>query len=188
MRGKDEVRGSPFGYVGLAQRARAGHPLRAIRGIVGAALLERSAESDALHPPTGRDAIPLERRLRALLLQAFYSIRSERRLVGRIEFDLLLRGFVGLGVDGPGGDATSFTKNRDRPLAGEVASRFLATVLAQPKAGAPLPTGHVSVDGTLPEAWAGTRSFRPKNGSGPRPAAAWCGARRAGLPRPEAQQ
>lgn len=169
MRGKDEVRGSLFSYVDLEQRIRLDHPLRLIRTVVNAALAEMSAEFDALYPPTGRDSIPPERLLRALLLQAFYSIRSERQLVERIDFDLLFRWFVGLGVDDPVWDATSFTKNRDRLLDGEVATRFLATVLAQPKVRSLLSTEHFSVDGTLLEAWASTKSFRPKDGSGPPP-------------------
>ncbi len=169
MRGKDEVRGSLFSYVDLEQRIRADHPLRLIRTIVNAALAEMSAEFDALYPPTGRDSIPPERLLRALLLQAFYSIRSERQLVERIDFDLLFRWFVGLGVDDPVWDATTFTKNRDRLLAGDVAARFLATVLAQPRVRTLLSTEHFSVDGTLLEAWASTKSFRPKDGSGPPP-------------------
>ena len=118
MRGKDEVRGSLFSYVDLERRVRPDHPLRVIRAIVDAALSEMSPEFDALYPPTGRDSIPPERLLRALLLQAFYSIRSERQLVERVDFDLLFRWFVGLGVDDPVWDATTFTKNRDRLLAG----------------------------------------------------------------------
>jgi transposase len=169
MRGKDEVRGSLFSYVDLEQRVGPDHPLRVIRGIVNAALLEMSAEFDALYPRSGRDSIPPERLLRALLLQAFYSIRSERQLVERVDFDLLFRWFVGLGVDDAVWDATTFTKNRDRLLAGEVASRFLAAVLAQPKVRGLLSSEHFSVDGTLLDAWASTKSFRPKDGSGPPP-------------------
>jgi transposase len=169
MRGKDEVRGSLFSYVDLERRVRPDHPLRVIRAIVNAALSEMSAEFDMLYPPTGRDSIPPERLLRALLLQAFYSIRSERQLVERIDLDLLFRWFVGLGMDDPVWDATTFTKNRDRLLVGEVASRFLATVLVQPKVRALLSTEHFSVDGTLLEAWASTKSLRPKDGSGPPP-------------------
>jgi transposase len=133
MRGKDAVRGTLFSYVGLERRVHPGHPLRVIRSIVNAALTQMSAEFDALYPRSGRDSIPPERLLRALLLQAFYSIRSERQLVERLDFDLLFRWFVGLGVDDPVWDATTFTKNRDRLLAGEMASRFMAAVLAQPK-------------------------------------------------------
>lgn len=171
MRGSDAAAGSLFSYVDLETRVRADHPLRVIRGIVNAALADLSAEFDALYSPFGRDSIPPERLLRALLLQAFHSIRSERQLVERIEFDLLFRWFVGLGVDDPVWDATTFTKNRDRLLAGDVAVRFLAAVLARPKVKALLSTEHFSVDGTLIEAWASTKSFRPKDGSGPPPEA-----------------
>jgi len=113
MRGKDDVRGSLFSYVDQERRVRADHPLRVIRGIVNAALAEISGEFDARYPPTVRDSIPPERLLRAQqLLQASYSIRSERQLVERIDFDLLFRWFVGLDVDDPVWDATTFTKTR----------------------------------------------------------------------------
>ncbi len=128
MRGSDEVAGSLFSYVSLEKRVRADHPLRVIRAVVNATLADMSVEFDALYPATGRGLIPPERLLRALLLQAFYSIRSERQLVERIDFDLLFRWFVGLGIDDPVWDATTFTKNRDRLLAGEIAGKFLATV------------------------------------------------------------
>src|ERR1700722_12280120 len=169
MRGNDGVAGSLFSYVDLEKRIRADHPLRVIRGIVNTTLKGLSSEFDPLYSPFGRESIPPERLLRGLLLQAFYSIRSERQLVERIEFDLLFRWFVGLGVDDPVWDATTFTKNRDRLLAGEVAMKFLAAVLAQPKVKALLSTEHFSVDGTLLEAWASMKSFRPKDGSGPPP-------------------
>ena len=169
MRGNDAVAGSLSSYVDLEKRVGRGHPLRVIRDIVNATLSAMSAEFDALYSPIGRESIPPERLLRALLLQAFYTIRSERQLVERIEFDLLFRWFVGLGVDDPVWDATTFTKNRDRLLAGEVATRFLAAVLAQPKVKRLLSGEHFSVDGTLLEAWASTKSFRPKDGSGPPP-------------------
>ena len=123
--------------------------MRVIRGIVNATLTDLSAEFDALYSPFGRESIPPERLLRALLSHAFYSIRSEHQLVERIEFDLLFRWFVGLGMDGPVWDATTFTKNRDRLLTGEVVMKFLAAVLAQPKVKALLSTEHVAVDGTL---------------------------------------
>ena len=171
MRGSDEVAGSLFSYVSLEKRVPVDHPLRVIRHIVNATLAEMSAEFDALYPPHGRESIPPERLLRALLLQAFYSIRSERQLVERIDFDLLFRWFVGLGIDDSVWDATTFTKNRDRLLAGEIAAKFLATVLAQKPVKALLSTEHFSVDGTLLEAWASTKSFRPKDGSGPPPGA-----------------
>ena len=171
MRGSDEVAGSLFSYVSLEKRVRADHPLRVIRAVVNATLADMSVEFDALYPATGRGSIPPERLLRALLLQAFYSIRSERQLVERIDFDLLFRWFVGLGIDDPVWDATTFTKNRDRLLAGEIAGKFLATVLAQKPVKALLSSEHFSVDGTLLEAWASPKSFRPTDGSGPPPAA-----------------
>ncbi|MCA3389459.1 MAG: transposase, partial [Roseomonas sp.] len=155
--------------VDLEKRVRPDHPLRAIRGLVNGALADLSSAFDALYSPFGRESIPLERLLRALLLQAFYSIRSERQLVERIEFDLLFRWFVGLGVDDPVWDATTFTKNRDRLLQGDVASEFMRALLAQPKVKVLLSSEHFSVDGTLLEAWASTKSFRPKDGSGPPP-------------------
>ena len=167
MRGNDTVRGALFSYVDLEKRIRADHPLRVIRGIVNATLAGLSGEFDRLYSPHGRESIPPERLLRALLLQALYSIRSERQLVERIEFDLLFRWFVG--VDDPVWDATTFTKNRDRLLEGDVAVKFLAGVLAQPKVKTLLSGEHFSVDGTLLEAWASTKSFRPKDGSGPPP-------------------
>lgn len=167
MRGNDTLRGTLFSYVDLEKRIREDHPLRLIRGIVDAALAGLSGDFDALYSPHGRVSVPPERLLRALLLQAFHSIRSERQLVERIEFDLLFRWFVGLGIDDPVWDATTFTKNRDRLLEGDVAVKFLAGVLAQPQVKALLSGEHFSVDGTLLEAWASTKSFRPKDGSGP---------------------
>jgi len=153
--------------VDLETRIRADHPLRVIREIVNATLKSMSAAFDALYSPVGRESLPPERLLRALLLQAFYSIRSERQLVERIAFDLLFRWFVGLGVDDPVWDATTFTKNRDRLLERDIAHRFLAAVLVQAQVKALLSGEHSSVDGTLLDAWASTKSFRAKDGSGP---------------------
>ena len=164
-------RGSLFSYVDLDARVRADHPLRPIREIVNAALERLSAAFDALYASgVGRPSIPPERLLRALLLQAFYGIRSERQIMERLEFDLLFRWFVGLGIDDDAWDQTTFGKNRDRLLAGDVAARFLAEVLADPKVKRLLSTEHFSVDGTLIEAWASMKSFRPKDGSGEPPA------------------
>ena len=141
-----------FLYGSLEERVPEKHPLRPVRVMVDAALESMSARFDEMYAKAGRPSIAPERLLRALLLQAFYTIRSERQLVERIEFDLLFRWFVGLGVDDPVWDATTFTKNRDRLLAGEIASRFLATVLAQPKVKTLLSSEHFSVDGALLEA------------------------------------
>jgi hypothetical protein len=112
----------------------------------------------------GRPGVPPEQLLRALLLQAFYSIRSERQLMERLDFDLLFRWFVGLGIDDPVWDHSTFSKNRDRLLEGDVATRFLATPLDRPKVRRLLSSEHFSVDGTLIQAWAGMKSFRPKGG------------------------
>ena len=166
MRGDDAICGRVFSYVDLEKRIRADHPLRVIRVIANAALKSLSGEFQKLYSPLGRESIPPERLMRALLLQAFYSIRSERQLVERIDHDLLFRWFVGLGMEDPVWDATTFTKNRDRLLEGDTAAQFLAAVLAQDKVKALLSSEHFSVDGTLLEAWASLKSFRPKDGSG----------------------
>ena len=133
MRGSDKRSGSLFSLVDLEARVRRDHPLRAIRRIANAALEALSAEFAALYSGMGRPSIAPEMLLRAMLLQAFYSIRSERQLMERLEFDLLFRWFVGLGVDDPVWDHSTFSKNRDRLLDGEIAAKFLAAVLAQPR-------------------------------------------------------
>ena len=117
MRGADERSGNLFSYVDLEGRVPARHPLRMIRGIVNEALAGLSAEFEALYSDTGRPGIAPERLLRALLLQAFYSIRSERRLMEELEYNLLYRWLVGLGIDEAVWDATVFCKNRERQLA-----------------------------------------------------------------------
>src|SRR3954454_17155831 len=165
MRGSDKRSGSLFSYVDLESRVRRDHPLRAIRELADAALESLTAAFDELYGRTGRPSIPPEMLLRAMLLQAFYTIRSERLLMERLEFDLLFRWFVGLSIDDPVWDHSVFSKNRDRLLAGDVASRFMAAVLAQPRVKRLLSSEHFSVDGTLLEAWASLKSFRPKRGS-----------------------
>jgi transposase len=151
MRGFDERTGSLFSYVDLDARVRRDHPLRTIRGIANAALSDLSKAFAALYTDFGRPSIAPEKLLRAMLLQAFYGIRSERQLMERLEFDLLFRWFVGLGVDDPVWDHSTFSKNRDRLLEGEIAAKFLSS-------------DHFSVDGTLIEAWASLKSFRRKDG------------------------
>ena len=160
MRGKDEGSGSLFSYVDLEARVPRGHPLRAIRDLTNAALSEMSGEFEALYSRTGRPGIAPEKLLRTLLLQAFYSIRSERQLMEQLEFNLLFRWFVGLGIDDRVWDATVFTKNRERLLAGDVASRFLAPLVSLPAVKRLLLQEHSSVDGTQIEAWASIKSFR----------------------------
>ena len=163
MRGSDKRSGALFSYVDLEARVRGDHPLRAIRRLADAALAALSEDFSELYAARmGRPSIPPEMLLRAMLLQAFYSIRSERQLMERLEFDLLFRWFVGLGVDDPAWDHSTFSKNRDRLLEGEIAPKFLNAVLAQPRVKRLLSTDHFSVDGTLIEAWASMKSFKPK--------------------------
>ena len=162
MRGSDKRSGSLFSYVDLEARVRGDHPLRRIRQFTDAALESLSEDFSQLYSGMGRPSVPPEMLLRAMLLQAFYSIRSERQLMERLEFDLLFRWFVGLGIDDPAWDHSSFTKNRDRLLEGEIAAKFLAAVLVQPQVKRLLSTDHFSVDGTLIEAWASMKSFKPK--------------------------
>jgi transposase len=162
MRGDDENSGSLFSYIDLEDRVRADHPLRPIREIANAALASLSRDFAALYCGLGRPSIAPEKLLRAMLLQAFYSVRSERQLMERIEFDLLFRWFVGIGIDDPVWDHSSFSKNRDRLLEGEIAAKFLAAVLSQPRVKRLLSSEHFSVDGTLIQAWASMKSFRPK--------------------------
>ncbi len=165
MRGSDIRSGSLFSYVDLEARVRGDHPLRVIREIANAALADVSADLDALYPPRlGRPSIPPERLLRAMLLQAFYGIRSERQLMERMEFDLLFRWFVGLGIDDAPWDHSSFSTNRDRLLEGDIAARLLSAILTQPRVKRLLSSDHFSVDGTLIEAWASIKSFRRKDG------------------------
>src|ERR687890_1482002 len=171
MRGRDERTGELFSYVDLEARVRADHPLRAIREIASTALASLQCEFAALYAPRlGRPSIAPEKLLRAMLLQAFYSIRSERQLMERLEYDLLFRWFVGFGIDDAVWDHSTFSKNRDRLLDGDIAAQFLAAILAQPRVKRLLSTEHFSVDGTLIEAWASMKSFRPKDGADDPPA------------------
>jgi transposase len=165
MRGSDERSGSLFSYVDLEARVRRDHPLRTIREIANAALNDLSADFDRLYTDFGRPSIAPEKLLRAMLLQSFYGVRSERQLMERLEFDLLFRWFVGLGVDDAVWDHSVFSKNRDRLLEGEIAAKFLTAILAQPRVKKLLSNDHFSVDGTLIEAWASIKSFRKKDGN-----------------------
>jgi len=165
MRGGDARSGSLFSYVDLEARVPKSHPLRAIRELVNEALAALEKEFSALYSPLGWPSIPPEMLLRAMLLQAFYSIRSERQLMERLEFDLLFRWFVGLGIDDSVWDHSVFSKNRDRLLEGDIAAKFLTAVLEQPRVKRLLSTDHFSIDGTLIEAWASMKSFKPKEGA-----------------------
>src|SRR5580704_3827209 len=163
MRGEEARSGSLFSYVDLDARVGQNHPLRTIRVIVNDALAALAGDFSALYARMGRPSIPPEKLLRAMLLQVFYTIRSERQLMERLEFDLLFRWFVGIGVDDAAWDHSTFSKNRDRLLEGDVAAKLLSAVLAQPRVKRLLSTDHFSVDGTLIEAWASMKSFKPKD-------------------------
>ena len=169
MRGEDRTSGTLFSYVDIEGRIAARHPLRAMRRLTNAALANLDGAFSALYEGCGRPSIPPERLLRATLLQLLYSIRSERQLVERIEFDLLFRWFVGLSIDEKVFDASTFSKNRDRLLTQEIAQGFLSSLLGLPEVKGLLSAEHFSVDGTLLKAFASMKSFRPKDGSGEPP-------------------
>jgi transposase len=163
MRGEDRGSGDAlFSYVSLEARVPASHPLRLIRAVVDEALEVLSPRFEELYARTGRPSVAPEKLIRALLVQAFFSIRSERQLMQQLDYNLLFRWFVGLAMDAPVWDATTFTKNRDRLLDAEVTRCLLAAVLAQPRVAALMSDEHFSVDGTLIQAWASHKSVRPK--------------------------
>ena len=169
MRGNDRQQGSMFSYLCLEDRIPKDHPLRPMRAMVDKALGEMAPLFDKLYAKQGRPSIAPERLLRALLLQILFTIRSERQLMEQLSYNLLYRWFVGLGVDDPVWVPTTFTKNRDRLLEGEVAQAFFAAVLAQAQKKRWLSSEHFSVDGTLIEAWASHKSFQPKERPNRRP-------------------
>jgi transposase len=163
MRGDDEQAGAMFSYVSLEARVPAEHPLRAIRRITDRALARLSPRFGTLYVQFGRPSIPPERLLRALLLQALYTIRSERQLMEQLDYNLLFRWFVGLGMDDRVWSATTFSKNRDRLLDGDIAAAFFEAVRLHADSARLLSDEHFTVDGTLLEAWASHKSFRPRD-------------------------
>lgn len=165
MRGTDGESGVLFSYVSCEARVPADQSLRAIRVIVDEALEALSADFERLYSKVGRPSIAPEKLLRAVLLQAFYSVRSERQRMEQLDDNLLFRWFMGLSMDAAVWDATVFSKNRDRLIEGEIAASFLAAVLSQARVETLLSDEHFSVDGTLIDAWASMKSFRPKDGS-----------------------
>lgn len=169
MRGEDQRQSAMFSYVSLEQRVPANHPLRQLQPLVNEALAELSPRFEELYSRVGRPSIAPEKLLRALLLQVLYTIRSERMLMEQLDYNLLFRWFVGLGMDDPVWVPTVFTKNRDRLLEGKVAEAFFALVLEQARKKRLLSSEHFTVDGTLIEAWAGQKSFRRKDAGPPEP-------------------
>src|ERR1700689_479144 len=163
MRGDERIQDGMFSYVSLEQRVPQDHPLRAIRKLTDAVLRTLSPEFDALYADSGRPSIAPEYILRALLLQVFYSVRSERLLVEQIDYNLLFRWFVGLGMDDAVWNHAVFSKNRDRLLTSDVAQQFFAEVNKHARRF--MSDEHFTVDGTLIQAWASQKSFRSKDGS-----------------------
>lgn len=163
MRGDDTQQGHMWSYIQPEQRVPQDHPLRPIRAMVDQALRELSPRFALLYSHTGRPSIPPEQLLRALLLQAFYSVRSERQLMEQLDYNLLFRWFVGLSMDDPIWDPTVFTKNRDRLFQGDIAQAFFTAVLTQARQADLVSAEHFTVDGTLLEAWASHKSFQPKD-------------------------
>jgi transposase len=164
MRGGDVRTAALLSCVSCEGRVPSDHPLRRILPLVDVALADLSGEFAQLYAPIGRPSIPPERLLRALLLQAFYSVRSERQLLEQLDYNLLFRWFTGLGIEDPVWDVTVFTRNRDRLLRGDIAAKFFWAVLSQPEVKALLADEHCTVDGTPIEAWASMKSFKPKDG------------------------
>ncbi|MFQ5457559.1 MAG: IS5 family transposase [Myxococcota bacterium] len=169
MRGNDRQQAAMFSYVSPEARVPQDHPLRAIRAMIDEALVALSPRLDELYARVGRPSIAPEKLLRALLLQVLYTVRSERLLMEQLDYNLLFRWFVGLNMDEPVWDATVFTKNRERLLAGDIAQAFFVQVLAQARERALLSDEHFTVDGTLIEAWAGVKSFKKKGERGGSP-------------------
>ena len=169
MRGEDHQQNHVFSYLSPEMRVRPDHPLRTIRAMVDEVLSRLSRRFDSMYAKVGRPSIAPEKLLRAQLLQMLYSIRSERLLMEEMDYNLLFRWFVGLNADDAVWDATVFTKNRDRLLQADVAKEFLAQVVAQASGQGLTSDEHFTVDGTLLEAWAGAKSFQPKDKKQPPP-------------------
>ena len=165
MRGSQEKQGALFSYVDLETRIPQSHPMRLVRTLVDKVLTALNDDFEAMYSRIGRPSIPPERLMRALIIQVLYSVRSERLLMEQLDYNLLFRWFVGLGMDDPVWDATTFTKNRERLLEQEISRRFFEEVLQQAKEAGLLSEEHFTVDGTFIEAWASHKSFRRKDGS-----------------------
>ncbi len=162
MRGTNEMSGSLFSYVDLEDRIPARHPLRKIRQVVNDALASLDGEFVPLYADFGRPSIAPERLIRASLIQILFSVRSERQLMEQMQYNLMFRWFVGLGIDDPVWVATVFTKNRDRLLTTDMSRKVMAAILAHREVAPLLSDEHFSVDGTLIKAWASMKSFQPK--------------------------
>src|SRR5208337_1363011 len=169
MRGADHQQSGMFSYLSPEKRVPKDHPLRTIRAMVDMALRNMGPQFEAMYAKVGRPSIPPEKLLRALLLQVLYTVRSERMLMEQMDYNLLFRWFVGMNIDDPVWDVTVFTKNRERLLAADVAKTLFAEVLEQARSRDLLSAEHFTVDGTLIEAWASHKSFKPKEGADQQP-------------------
>ncbi|MBI4459067.1 MAG: IS5 family transposase [Acidobacteria bacterium] len=167
MRGTDVQQNAMFSYVSPEQRVPADHPIRELRQLTDAVLQRLSKRFAAMYAVWGRPSIPPEKLLRALLLQILYTVRSERQLMEQLDYNLLFRWFVGLNLDEPVWDASTFSKNRERLLQGDVAEAFFDEVLREAGERDLLSREHFTVDGTLLEAWASHKSFQKKKGGTP---------------------
>jgi transposase len=163
MRGEDRQQHELFSYGGLDERIAADHPLRRIRALADAALARLTSTFDAIYGDVGRPSIAPEKLLRAMLLQVLYSVRSERALMDQMDLHLGFRWFVGLSLSDPVWDASTFSKNRERLLGGDIAVEFLTAVLAEARSRHWLSDERFTVDGTLIDAWASLRSYQPKD-------------------------
>lgn len=163
MRGTKEFQGYLFSYISLEERVPQQHPLRPMKAMVDEVLDRLSRQFDKLYSAEGRPSVPPEQLLKALLLQCLYTIRSERQLMEQLNYNLLFRWFVGLNIDDEVWNPTTYSKNRDRLLKGDIASKFFEEVLAMAREANLLSSEHFTVDGTLLEAWAGHKSFKPKD-------------------------
>jgi len=164
MRGTDGMQESLFTVAKLEDFVPSDHPLRAIRDLVNEALVQLNGLFNKLYDDYGRPSIPPEKLMRALLLQVFYSVRSERQICEQLRYNLLFRWFVGLAIDDAVWDHSVFSKNRDRLLEHAVVEAFFTEIMRLADARGLLSKEHFSVDGTLIQAWASHKSFRPKDG------------------------
>jgi transposase len=185
MRGADVEQGGMFSYVSLESRIPRDHPLRDVRALLDDALKSMNRDFERVYAKDGRPSIPPERLVRASTLQVLYSIRSERLLCEQLDYNLLFRWFVGLSIDEPVWDHSSFTKNRDRLIEAKVARKLLRRVVKQARAAKLLSNEHFSVDGTLIESWAAVKSMRRRDdrdeppGPGRNPSVDFHGERRS---------
>lgn len=166
MRGRDNPQTSLFSFVDMEARIPKGHPLRRIRPVIDRSLARLEPQLSAMYASEGRPSIAPEKLIRAMLVQILFSVRSERQLVEQLNYNILFRWFVGLGMDDRVWDHSTFSKNRDRLLAADLCQHLLRSVYEEATSAGLVSTEHFSVDGTLLEAWASQKSFKPKDGSG----------------------